>query len=57
MVACRFPSLLRAATTDVDTGGLSFQAALRLARDILPASTRQLFPPFHQLGLQAVPDV
>ncbi|GAQ93619.1 hypothetical protein KFL_017180010, partial [Klebsormidium nitens] len=53
-----FPALIPfTLTTDVDTGGLPFQAALRAARDVLPASARQLLPPFHQLGLQAVPDV
>ena len=57
MVVCRFPSLSRAVTTDVETGGLPFQAALRAARDVLPASARQLLPPFHQLGLQAIPDI
>ena len=57
MVVCRFPSLSHAVTTDVDTGTLPFQAVLRTARDVLPASARQLLPPFHQLGLQAVPDI
>jgi hypothetical protein len=55
MVLCRFPSLSHAVTTDVDSGGLPFQAALPTACDVLPA--RQLLPPFHQLGLQAIPDI
>jgi hypothetical protein len=34
---------------------LRFKSRLRASRDLLPASAQQLLPPFHQLGLQAVP--
>ncbi len=57
LVVSRFPSLSPAVTTDVETGVLPFQSALRASRDALPASARQLLPPFHQLGLQAVQDI
>ncbi len=57
MLSSRIPSLSDAVTVGVETGGLHFQTALRAARDALPASARQLLPPFHQLGLGAVPDI
>jgi hypothetical protein len=57
LVVSRFPSLSSAVTTDVETGVLPFQSALRASRDALPALARQLLPPFHQLGLQAVQDI
>jgi hypothetical protein len=54
-VSSRFPILSAAVSTEVETGALRFQSCLRASRDLLPASAQQLLPPFHQLGLQAVP--